>query len=437
MEKRTSYAYSVKNLAEPSFDQIHALSRKYIMSLSQELQNELFDELNHGVELIDSEPLMQEYLFSFGQMHRAKLRLAFEHIDKEVWAHESLSIIDYGCGQGIATMCLVDYLREKGFDVSRIRSVRLIEPSALCLDRAELHVHQFLPDAKIIPIRKSLNDLTTEDVATESSCTIHLFSNVLDIQEIDLDRLTSLLNEVDYPVAEFICVDPYTRICNCDIRLDLFALKIKYGILTFAEADTNLQSCWYASYSVRIITGLSQFECDFNTIYNLGKQYRLHKRGDTLNKNPQLALKLWTWAAEKGNAESQTAAGYCYLKGVSPDIQENIGSALNWFQKAVSKNYKKAQYLLGVCYANGIGVEKDFSKAISLLKLSAEQGYVQAYKALGLIYASDSNSEKNLTVAHEYLKKAALTKDQFSMKYLKMIIQSKGIANCDSIIATL
>ena len=383
MEKRTSYAYSVKNLAEPSFDQIHALSRKYIMSLSQELQNELFDELNHGVELIDSEPLMQEYLFSFGQMHRAKLRLAFEHIDKEVWAHESLSIIDYGCGQGIATMCLVDYLREKGFDVSRIRSVRLIEPSALCLDRAELHVHQFLPDAKITPIPKFLNDLTAQDVASDGACALHLFSNILDIEAVDLDLLTSLLNGVDYPAAEFICVDPLFKQKERDARIDYFCNNLfdATRIYSLSKAKGEWKNMW--SCVVRILSKIKTDKNADDTIFQLAEDYYMGRNG--LSRNYEKAAEIYLNLAQKNHKKAQYRLGYFYYRGLF--FKRDDREAVKWYRLSAEQGYAEAQLSLGCIYMNGRnGVEQNISEALKWIRLSALRGYAEAQYYLGEYY---------------------------------------------------
>ena len=41
-----------------------------------------------------------------------------------------------------------------------------------------------------------------------------------------------------------------------------------------------------------------------------------------------------------------------------------------------------AQYNLGICYKDGIGVNKDMDKAFELLNLSANQGNIYADKTL-------------------------------------------------------
>ena len=54
-------------------------------------------------------------------------------------------------------------------------------------------------------------------------------------------------------------------------------------------------------------------------------------------------------------------------------MQENDAEAAKWFAKAAEQQFPRAQYLLGECYENGYGVEKDAGSAASrgILLISA------------------------------------------------------------------
>ena len=79
-EQTTTYAYKLKYLENPTFDRIRAFANTFINELPSELRDELYDSLNRGTDLLDSEPSMLVYLFSFGKMHQAKLNYAFSKI---------------------------------------------------------------------------------------------------------------------------------------------------------------------------------------------------------------------------------------------------------------------------------------------------------------------------------------------------------------------
>ena len=52
------------------------------------------------------------YLRSFGKMHKAKLDAAFKciHNPSDLFG-SPVEIYDWGCGQGTATVCLLDFLK--------------------------------------------------------------------------------------------------------------------------------------------------------------------------------------------------------------------------------------------------------------------------------------------------------------------------------------
>ena len=103
IEQNTNYAYKLKHMANPTFDKVRDLSTKFYRELPQPLQDELFEALNRGVDILDSEPQMNAYLYAFGKMHKAKLNYAFEHLPETFFEIPEINIIDYGCGQVEAT----------------------------------------------------------------------------------------------------------------------------------------------------------------------------------------------------------------------------------------------------------------------------------------------------------------------------------------------
>ncbi len=50
--------------------------------------------------------------------------------------------------------------------------------------------------------------------------------------------------------------------------------------------------------------------------------------------------------------------------------------------------YADAQHNLGYCYANGMGVAKDYAKAAEWYRKSAEQGCAEAQYTLAELYAN-------------------------------------------------
>ncbi len=223
IEQNTNYAYKLKYMDNPTFDKVRDLSTKFYRELPQALQDELFDALNRGIDILDSEPQMTAYLFAFGKMHQAKLNYAFDKLPKEFFEQPEINIIDYGCGQALGTMCYADFLRENGY-AQNVKAITLIEPSEICLKRAALHASVFFPDTEIKTVNKKFDDLTQDDiVCNEETPTLHVLSNVLDMLNFNLDRFAELVKGCLKGYNQFVCVGPYFNKPSVDHLMDDFA----------------------------------------------------------------------------------------------------------------------------------------------------------------------------------------------------------------------
>ena len=199
--------------------------------------------LNHGTACLSSEEQLCCYMAAYGDMHKGKLNkilseFPFNNIDSDV------EIIDWGCGQGIATISLVSALRTLGLD-SRIKKVTLIEPSSSALSRARLNVSRCVSDDVYIePINLYLpatdnNDKTITSLHIEEPICIHLFSNILDIPVIDLKSLAYIIGLSGYR-HYFLCVGPVN---SGNARLEQFC---RYFNIQNEDIFSNYCSGQYA-----------------------------------------------------------------------------------------------------------------------------------------------------------------------------------------------
>ena len=227
IEQNPNYAYKLKYMDNPTFDKVRDLSTKFYRELPQALQDELFEALNRGIDILDSEPQMTAYLFAYGKMHKAKLNYAFEHLPETFFEIPEINIIDYGCGQAVATMCYADFLRKQGYK-QKIRRVTMIEPSEAALKRAALHVSVFFPDAETVTINKGFDDLETKDIVCDEDVpTLHLLSNVLDLECFSLIAFKKLVKKGIGPSNLFVCVGPYFGDKDRGKHMDSFANYFK------------------------------------------------------------------------------------------------------------------------------------------------------------------------------------------------------------------
>lgn len=85
----------------------------------------------------------------------------------------------------------------------------------------------------------------------------------------------------------------------------------------------------------------------------------------------QTVLDLWHRANETNDAPSQYALAKILMKSSQPEI---VKKAFTLFKKLANLDYTcvqtDAQYMLGVCYENGYGIQKSYPRAISWYKMA-------------------------------------------------------------------
>ena len=182
--------------------------------------NSIFNSLGRGVAILTDENQLYAYMNSYGNMHNEKLMEAFKTLPQSFFEEET-NIIDWGCGQAMASMAYFDFLNQIGTE-QEIKNLTLIEPSEIALKRASLHIRNFSPETEIHTINKDLDGLINEDfLKNKTNKHIHLFSNILDIDEFSLTALLKLLASNFPGINYFICVSPYINDIRTS-RLDAF-----------------------------------------------------------------------------------------------------------------------------------------------------------------------------------------------------------------------
>lgn len=171
-------------------------------------RNKLYDDLERGKGILDDDDHLNMYLYSFGKMHKAKLDTAFNSMSIADVFSEEIEIFDWGCGQGIATICLLDFLKDKSI-TPHIKQIYLVEPSSAATERAANVIKCFNPSYRIKNIIKDFDSLEMNDFKRTNTRKIHLFSNILDVEAFDLAKFIHLFQQLYVSDNYFICVSPY------------------------------------------------------------------------------------------------------------------------------------------------------------------------------------------------------------------------------------
>ncbi len=177
--------------------------------------------LGRGVNILTDEKQLFQYMFSYGKMHFAKCLYAYKLLGN-VFNFNNIKIFDWGAGQGLASMSYLYYLDKKEIQ-KNINQITLIEPSITAIKRGALHVRKFEEKAVINTTNKRLDELSVNDFynVMHNDINLHLFSNILDIDNYSTSKLTSLIKKSFKGLNYFVVVSPYiTELKNN--RIDLF-----------------------------------------------------------------------------------------------------------------------------------------------------------------------------------------------------------------------
>ena len=142
---------------------------------------------------------MQNYLGKNGKMHKALIYDALEQFVEQLNEH-TITLVDWGCDQGIGSMLVLDYIKEKQLDI-KIDQILLFDNDNKKLSRAMAQVKALdFNSAKIEAFNSDDNDSLDILKTIKNDTTLSLFAN---------DKMSVDYSEIDFRLlknAYFMCV---------------------------------------------------------------------------------------------------------------------------------------------------------------------------------------------------------------------------------------
>lgn len=232
-----TYEEQIQAIPELSFDDILQIC---IERLPVQYRNVpwLYPGLDRGKALLETDGQACAYIVAYGQAHKDKVEKAFENFPFQV-LQQGYEIMDWACGQGLASVCFLDLIRRQG-RINAPRKVSLIEPSTFTLERANANVRQAYSDYKTkietkcayLPADGEIDGEVIERIDVSSPVCIHFFSNILDIEAVDLKGLARVLG--DAPGIHFImCMGPTVNAFRMEAFARYFDLDAKDELQNF------------------------------------------------------------------------------------------------------------------------------------------------------------------------------------------------------------
>jgi TPR repeat protein len=109
--------------------------------------------------------------------------------------------------------------------------------------------------------------------------------------------------------------------------------------------------------------------------------------------------------AERGDRTAMLTLGNYYEQGIG--VSRNYVKALEWYQKAADAGMPEAWYLVGVCYEVGIGNAGDMLRAVRSYERAAGLALPEAMEKLSSLYFTGTGVERNESQGLAYLVQAA------------------------------
>lgn len=252
IEERTSYSEKIiqellNNFSDFGFETIKDVAKSFLKSKTTFEKDRLWSELNNGIAILQTADQLNAYVYSYGKMHELKLNDSFNKLFSKInfSEHSTYSIIDYGCGQGIATTVFLSYLKKHKLRQKQIEKIILIEPSLPALKRGSLNVLTTLKplkqNPKIETINKVLDDIVNSELQlSNSSIKLHLFSNILDVTAFDIAMLQKRICDTQSGENIFICVSPKINSTRNDRLNDFYKMFLPFKPNLISNRDNPI-----------------------------------------------------------------------------------------------------------------------------------------------------------------------------------------------------
>lgn len=198
------YATHIKSIEVPNFEKI----RRYCNNLADE----------------NKADAMQIYLAENGRMHKALMYDTLEQFIEQLNGKE-ITLVDWGCSQGIASMLVLDYIREKQLSIN-VKQVTLIDDDVKAMSRAMVQIEALKQTNVTIEALEAKKDNVTERIKSIQTMSIHLFANdkiPVDLSTIKLGGYVVCLSHENTNTIDKVCSSTKGKeISNRDNKIGRF-----------------------------------------------------------------------------------------------------------------------------------------------------------------------------------------------------------------------
>ncbi len=176
-------------------------------------------------------------------------------------------------------------------------------------------------------------------------------------------------------------------------------VEAQYALATFLWTEMNMKGIYKVKDDEKAFYWMSKAaECgNLNALHDLAIFYL---GGFGTEKDEKEGARCFQMAADKGSKSAQHQLGLCYSKGIG--VEKDDLKALFWINTAAQNGYNKSMFELGYIYQHGgLGLSPDIDKAIEWYKKGAKAKSGNAMVNLGYCYENGIGVEKDFWKAVE------------------------------------
>lgn len=175
--KKSFYASEIEQLQPFSSDELLELLGYEFTDMTDSLKDYFSAQSEAGI--VDTRRFRYELFTSIPSLSY-KLSVVCNSMNAAFLNSRDFEIIDYTCSQGMSAVIMIERLKHKGFDISRIKGVTVIDPIEQRLENATCHLKAFLPEVVVRTVCKTYYEVSPSDLKLSSMYCIHLFGDIVE-----------------------------------------------------------------------------------------------------------------------------------------------------------------------------------------------------------------------------------------------------------------
>lgn len=149
----------------------------------------------------------------------------------------------------------------------------------------------------------------------------------------------------------------------------------------------------------------------------------MYETGKGVAANDAKAVSLYKTAIAQGDSFGQWRMGVMIDEGAADGSPEQ---AVALFRRAAAQKSAGATASLGVMYATGRGVERDYETAMRYYQAAARMGSAHGIEGIGVLYANGQGVARDMNEALAHWMVAAAAGDEDAMKLLMQYMPGAG-----------